>query len=107
MRNALGGALPLSAAVLAIGITLAGLCSAEEPAAVSFIEKTSDKQCDQYNHSWVVSSQHTYHSIKVLVKWWAVGAREMQEELVLSPGASRALGCASKVEIASAEIMQF
>lgn len=107
MKNALGGTRPLLAAVLAIGVIWAGLCVAQEPAAASFIVPTSDKQCDQFNRSWVVSSQHTYLSIKVRVRWSAVGAKEMEEEFVLSPGASRALGCGAELEIVSAEIMQF
>lgn len=108
MKNASGGMRPpLLAAVLAAGIVLAGTCAAEEPAPTTFVRYTSDKVCDQYNRSWVVSSQHTYLSIKVTVKWSAVGAKEMREEFVLSPGASRALGCASEVEIMAAEIMQF
>jgi hypothetical protein len=55
----------------------------------------------------VLSSQHTYLSIKVRVRWSAVGAKEMQEEFVLSPRASRALGCGSELQIMSAEILQF
>jgi hypothetical protein len=107
MKNASGGMRPLLAVVLAIGIILAGTCAAEEPAPTTFVRYTPDKVCDQFNRSWVVSSQHTYLSIKVTVKWSAVGAKEMKEEFVLSPGASRALGCASEVEIMAAEIMQF
>lgn len=107
MRNASGDTRPLSAALLAFGLTLAGLSAAQEPAAASFILANWDKQCDQFNRSWVVSSQHTYLSIKVQVRWSAVGAKEMREDFVLSPGASRAIGCASELEIVSAEIMQF
>lgn len=107
MRNASGGTRPLPAVVLAVGISLSGLCRAEEPAAASFIRPSPDKHCDQFNRSWVIHSDHTYLSIKVRVKWSAVGAKEMQEDIVLSPGASRALGCGSKLEIVSAEIMQF
>jgi hypothetical protein len=107
MRNARGGALSRAAAVVALGIGLAGVCAAQETAAEKFIVSTTDKQCDEWNRSWVVASQHTYLSIKVVVKWSAVGAKEMQEEFVLSPGASRAIGCAAELYIASAEIMQF
>lgn len=74
---------------------------------MSFIQPKADKQCDEFNRSWVVSNQHTYLSIKVQVRWSAIGAKEVQEEFVLSPGASRALGCASELEILRAEIMQF
>ena len=95
------------AAVLVCGAALAVPCAAQEPAPSSFILPTTDKQCDQFNRSWVVSSKHTYLSIKVGVRWSAVGAREMREDFVLTPGASRAIGCASELEIVSAEIMQF
>ena len=74
---------------------------------MSFITPTSDKQCDQFNKSWVVANKHTYLSIKVRVRWAAVGAKELTEEFVLSPGTSRALGCGAELEIVSAEIMQF
>jgi hypothetical protein len=107
MKKIAGGAQPWAAAMLAFGLALAGVCAAEEPSAASFIEPSPDKQCDQYNRSWVVASRHTYLSIKVRVKWSATGAKELEEEFVLSPGASRALGCGSKLEIVSAEIMQF
>lgn len=107
MRMPWGKTRQLPAAVLAFGVTLAGLCAAQEPAAASFIVPTTDKQCDEFNRSWVVSSQHTYLSIKVRVRWSAVGAKEMQEDFLLSPGASRAIGCASELEIVSAELMQF
>lgn len=107
MKNGSGGTRPLTVAVLVFGVGLAGVCSAQEPAPATFVRYTSDKVCDQFNRSWVVSSQHTYLSIRVTVKWSAVGAKEMQEEFVLSPGASRALGCAAEVEIMAAEIMQF
>ncbi|GFE82617.1 hypothetical protein GCM10011487_46170 [Steroidobacter agaridevorans] len=107
MKKALGVTRPLLAAVLAFGITLAGLCAAQEPAAADFVEPTTDRQCDEFNRSWVVTSRHTYLSIKVQVRWSAVGAKEMQEEFILSPGSSRAIGCASKLEVVSAEIMQF
>jgi hypothetical protein len=107
MKNKPGGMRLRSAAVLAFGFTLAPLCVAQEPTAESFILPTSDKQCDQFNRSWVLSSQHTYLSIKVRVRWSAVGAKEMQEEFVLSPRASRALGCGSELQIMSAEILQF
>lgn len=107
MRNGSGGTRPLVAAALAFGLTLAPWCGAQEPAAASFIVPSTDKQCDEFNRSWVVASQHTYLSIKVRVRWFAVGAKEMQEEFVLSPGASRAIGCAAELEIVSAEIMQF
>ena len=107
MRNASGGTRPLLAAVMIVGLALAGECAAEEPAAASFVVPTSDKQCDQYNRSWVVANRHTHLSIKVQVRWAAVGAKEMREEFVLSPGASRALGCGAELEIVSAEIMQF
>jgi hypothetical protein len=105
MRIVSGGAKPL--AVLAFGVCMAGLCAAQEPTAVSFIEPRPDKQCDQFNRSWVVANKHTYLSIKVRVRWAAVGAKEMQEEFVLSPGTSRALGCGAELEIISAEILQF
>lgn len=107
MQNIKGGTRLLPAAVLAFGIILPGWCAAQEPAATSFIKPASDRQCDEFNHSWVVTSQHTYLSIKVVVRWAVTGAKDMQEEFILAPGASRALGCASKVEVVSAEIMQF
>jgi hypothetical protein len=107
MRTASGGARPLPAAVMIFGLALAGDGAAEEPAAATFVVPTADKQCDQFNRSWVVANQHTYLSIKVQVRWSAVGAKEVREEFVLSPGASRALGCASELQIMSAEIMQF
>jgi len=108
MRTPWGNTRHLPAAVLVCGITLAGLCAAQEPAAASFIVPTTDKQCDEFNRSWTVSSQHSYLSIKVRVRWSAVGAKEMQEEeFVLSPGAARAIGCASELQIVSAELMQF
>jgi hypothetical protein len=107
MRSISGGAQPWAAAMLVFGVALAGASGAEEPPAASFIEPTPDKQCDQFNRSWVVANRHTYLSIKVRVKWSAVGAKEMEEEFVLSPGTSRALGCGSQLEIMAAEIMQF
>lgn len=107
MRNASGGTRPLPAALLAFGLALAGAAEAEEAPAASFIRQMTDKQCDQFNRSWVVENKHTYLSIKVQVRWSAVGAKQVSEEFVLSPGASRALGCASELEIVSAEIMQF
>lgn len=107
-----GGTRPGWAAVLLVGLTLAGpglaqTPAAQEPAAVSFIQPTPDRDCDEHNRSWKVTSQHTYLSIKVVVRWSAVGAKEMQEEFILAPGATRALGCAARLEIVSAEIMQF
>jgi hypothetical protein len=54
-----------------------------------------------------VANRHTYLSIKVRVRWAAVGAKEMEEEFILSPAGGRAIGCASKLEIVSAEILQF
>jgi hypothetical protein len=107
MRNVSGETRPLPAAMLVFGLALAAECAAGEPAAASFVVPTADKQCDQFNRSWVVANQHTYLSIKVQVRWSAVGAKQVQEEFVLSPGASRALGCASELEIVSAVIMQF
>ena len=107
MRKFTGGRKPSRIAVLAFGVGLAGLCAAQEPTAASFIEPKPDKQCDEFNRSWVIASRHTYLSIKVRVRWAAVGAKEMQEEFVLSPGASRALGCGAELEILSAEFMQF
>lgn len=107
MRIALGGTRPLPAAVLVFGVALAGLCSAQQPSAASFVEPTTDRQCDEFNRSWLVTNRHTFSSIKVVVRWSAVGAKEMQEEFILSPGGGRAIGCASKLEIVSAEIMQF
>jgi hypothetical protein len=107
MKYASGGTRPALAALLAFGIMLSGSSAAQEPTAVSFILPTADKQCDQFNRSWVVANTHTYSSIKVRVRWSAVGAKEMEEEVVLSPGASRAIGCAAELQIVSAEIMQF
>ncbi|HEY5755627.1 MAG TPA: hypothetical protein VIU34_07380 [Steroidobacter sp.] len=107
MKKTSGGIGLLLAAVLIFGMTLAGLCAAQAPVAADFIVPTMDKQCDEFNRSWVVSNKHTYLSIKVQVKWSAVGAKEMQEEFILSPGEARAIGCASKLDILSAEIMQF
>ncbi len=109
MKKTSGGIRPLAAAVLTFAMTLAGECVAQTPApaAVDFVVPTMDKQCDEFNRSWVVSNKHTYLSIKVQVKWSAVGAKEMQEEFILSPGEARAIGCASKLDILSAEIMQF
>jgi hypothetical protein len=107
MKKISGGIRPAAVAVLAFGMTLAGLCVAETPAAAEFIVPTTDKQCDEFNRSWVVSNKHTYSSIKVVVRWLAVGAKEMQEEFILSPGGARAIGCAAKLEVVSAQIMQF
>ena len=107
MKNSLGVTRPLLAVVLALGITLAELCAAQEPAAADFVVPTTDRPCDEFNRSWVVTSRHTYLSIKVQVRWSAVGAKEMQEEFILSPGGSRAIGCAAKLDVISAEIMQF
>jgi len=106
MRNALGGP-PLLVVVLAVGITMAGACAADEPAAGSFVDAVTDKVCDQFNRSWFVTSKHTYLSIKVTVRWSAVGAKEMQEEFVLPPSGGRAIGCAAELKIVSAQIMQF
>lgn len=107
MKQISGGIRPLRAAVLVSAMTLAGLCVAQTPTAADFIVPTMDKQCDEFNRSWVVSNKHTHLSIKVQVKWSATGAREMQEEFILSPGEARAIGCASKLDVLSAEIMQF
>lgn len=112
MQIASGGIRPLRAAMLAFGLLAvellgAGPCLAQEPAATSFVVPTPDKQCDEFNRSWKVTNQHTYLSIKVVVRWNAVGAKDMQEEFILAPSATRALGCAAKLEIVSAEIMQF
>jgi hypothetical protein len=107
MKQVTGGTRPLAVAVLAFGLTLPELSAAQEPAAADFVVPTTDRQCDEFNRSWVVTSRHTYLSIKVQVRWSAVGAKEMQEEFILSPGSSRAIGCASKLEVVSAEIMQF
>ncbi|HEY0939640.1 MAG TPA: hypothetical protein VGE08_06050 [Steroidobacter sp.] len=109
MKTASGGGR-LLAAVFAFGLTWAGLCSsqdAQEPAVTSFIKPSPDRQCDEHNRSWKVTSEHTYRSIKVVVRWNAVGAKEMQEEFILAPGATRALGCAAQLEVVSAEIMEF
>jgi hypothetical protein len=99
------------AAVLAFGLTSsvfwAGPCLAQEPAAQSFIVPSPDRQCDEFNRSWKVSNQHTHLSIKVVVRWTAVGAKQMQEEFILAPGGTRALGCAAQLDIVSAELMQF
>lgn len=107
MQKIKGGTRLWSTAVLTFGMILPALCTAQEPAATDFVKPVSDRQCDEFNHSWVVTSQHTYLSIKVTVRWAATGAKDMQEEFILAPGASRALGCASKVEVLAAEIMQF
>lgn len=107
MKKSPGVTRPLTAVVLALGVTLAGLCGAQEPAAKDFVVPSTDRQCDEFNRSWVVASRHSHLSIKVQVRWSAVGAKEMQEEFILSPGASRAIGCAAKLEVVSAEIMQF
>ncbi|MFC4307970.1 hypothetical protein ACFPN2_02645 [Steroidobacter flavus] len=108
MRQVQGKGRALPAAVLAVGIVLGELCAAaEEPPATEFIVSSTDKQCDEFNRSWVVTNKHTYRSIKVRVRWSAVGAKEMQEEFILSPKDGRAIGCASQLEIVSAEILQF
>lgn len=107
MKQVSGGIRPLAAAVLALAMALADVCVAQQPDAADFIVPTMDRQCDEFNRSWVVSNKHTYLSIKVQVKWSATGAREMQEEFILSPGEARAIGCASKLEVLSAQIMQF
>jgi len=107
MRQVSGDTRALSAVVLTVGIVFARFAAAAEPAATDFIVSTADRQCDEFNRSWVVLSKHSYLSIKVKVQWSAVGAKEMQEEFILSPGGNRAIGCASKLEIVSAEIMQF
>ncbi|MDY6948022.1 MAG: hypothetical protein SXG53_20125 [Pseudomonadota bacterium] len=107
MQIVSGGTRPAWAAVLVVAVMLAGPCLAQEPAAASFIQPTPDKQCDEFNRSWKVTNQHTYLSIKVVVKWTAVGAKQMQEEFILPPGTTRALGCGDKLDIVSAEIMQF
>ncbi|MBL8268157.1 hypothetical protein [Steroidobacter sp.] len=105
-KNTLGVTRLLPAVTLAFGMLFAGSGSAQE-SALSFVVSTPDRQCDEFNRSWVVSSTHTYLSIKVQAKWSAVGAKEMQEEFILSPGSSRAIGCAAKLEIVAAEILQF
>lgn len=107
-----GGTRSAWAAVLAFALFCAagpGLAqeAAAPSAAADFIQPTPDRQCDEHNRSWKVTNQHTYLSIKVVVRWAAVGAKEMQEEFILAPSATRALGCAAKLEIVSAEIMQF
>lgn len=107
MRIALGGTRPVAAAVLAFGLASAGVCAAQEPVAADFIVPSTDRQCDEFNRSWVVANRHTHLSIKVQVKWSAVGAKEMQEEMILSPGEVRAIGCAAKLDVLSAQIMQF
>jgi hypothetical protein len=107
MKKTPGGIRPTAAAMLVFGMTLAGWSVADTPAAADFIVPTTDRQCDEFNRSWVVANRHTYSSIKVLVRWSAVGAKEMQEEFILTPGGTRAIGCAAKLEVVSAEIMQF
>jgi hypothetical protein len=107
MQIASGGTRPLWAAVLVLGLILAGPGQAQDAAPETFIKPTPDRDCDEHNRSWKVTNQHTYLSIKVVVRWSAVGAKEMQEDFILPPGSTRALGCAAKLEIVSAEIMQF
>jgi hypothetical protein len=93
--------------MLACGVVLGSFCLAEEPSAASFIVPTPDLKCDEFNRSWKVTNQHTYLSISVTVRWSAVGAKEMQEEFILAPRQTRAIGCASNLEIVSSQIMQF
>jgi hypothetical protein len=113
MGQVQGKSRSLPVAVLAFGIVLGDLCAAaeeapaKEPPATEFIVSSTDKQCDEFNRSWVVTNKHTYRSIKVRVRWSAVGAKQMQEEFILSPSGGRAIGCASQLEIVAAEILQF
>jgi len=107
MKKNPGGTRLVVAAVLAFGITLTQLCVAQETAATDFIQSTTDRQCDEHNRSWTVANRHTYLSVKVRVRWSAVGAKAMEEEFVLSPGQGRAIGCASTLEVVAAELLQF
>lgn len=107
MKTTLGGARPMAVGLLTFALSVTASSLAEEPEPASFVVPSADRQCDEFNRSWKVSSQHTYRSIKVVVRWSAVGAKEMQEEFILAPGATRALGCAANIEIVSAQIMEF
>jgi hypothetical protein len=107
MKSTSGGARPAAAGLLCFALLAATSALAQEPEAASYIVPSPDRQCDEFNRSWKVTSQHTYRSIKVVVRWTAVGAKQMQEEFILAPGATRALGCAADLEIVSAEIMDF
>lgn len=107
MTSARLAARTIPAALLTCGILVARLCPAEEAPAASFIVSTPDLQCDEFNRSWKVTNQHSYLSIKVTMRWHAVGAKEMQEEFILAPRAIRGIGCAPSVELVSAELMQF
>lgn len=107
MKSTSGGARPAGAGLLAFALLVAASALAQDPEAASYIVPTPDRQCDEFNRSWKVTSQHTYRSIKVVVRWTAVGAKQMQEEFILAPGGTRALGCAANLEIVSAQIMDF
>lgn len=107
MKTAPLAARPLTAAVLGLGMIVARVGSGEEAPATSYVVPTPDLKCDEFNRSWKVTNQHSYLSIKVTIRWHAVGAKEMQEEFVLAPRDSRAIGCAPGVEVVAAELMQF
>jgi hypothetical protein len=107
MKTAPLASLLIPAVLLTWGMILARVCTAEEAPATSFVVPTPDRQCDEFNRSWKVTNQHSYLSIKVTIRWHAVGAKEMQEEFILAPRAIRAIGCAPNVEIVAAELLQF
>lgn len=109
MKTAPRGIRTIRAALMFAALTVAHVSLAQDapPPATSFIVPKPDKECDPFNRSWKVTNQHTYLSIKVTVRWQAVGAKEMQEEFILPPGANRGIGCAPNVEIVAAELLQF
>jgi hypothetical protein len=107
MKTARLATRTLQAALLIFGLVLAPICPAQDAPATSFIVPKPDRQCDEFNRSWKITNTHSYLSIKVTVRWHAVGAKEMQEEFILTPGQSRGIGCAPSIEIVAAEIMQF
>lgn len=107
MKTAPRGIRTIRAALLFWALILAHACPAQDTPATSFIVPKPDRECDAFNRSWKVTNQHTYLSIKVTIRWQAVGAKEMQEEFILAPGESRGLGCAPNVEVVAAELLQF
>lgn len=92
---------------LACGLIPAQFCRADDPVAADFVVPYVDKKCDDVNSSWLIANKHTHLSIQVTLQWQAVGGRQKEETIVLSPNERRPVGCAPTVQIISAKLMEF
>lgn len=93
-----------------LGMTLstaAGIAWSQDESASNFAKLSYATPCDAKNNRLLLTNEHTYKTLQVVVRWRAAGGKDLQDQFFPAPSTSLEIGCAADAQVVEVKFADF